>query len=283
LTRILAIGDIMGKAGRRALEGLLPRARAEFAPDLVLVNGENAAGGFGLTEKIYQQFVSPSPAGLGIDAVTMGNHWHDKREIYQFMGRADRMVVPGNMANVDRDEDGLKVIVGHGGTRFAVVNLIGRPFMHGENRCPFKTADKLLERVPPSIKIRIVDLHAEATSEKQALAWHLAGRVSLFYGTHTHVPSADERILTGGTGYTTDLGMTGPYDSVIGIRKEASIARFLTGEKRKWEPATEDPWLTALVADVDESTGKCRAVQRIRWALGAGAGASDDAGSGGDD
>jgi metallophosphoesterase (TIGR00282 family) len=268
MTRILAIGDVMGKAGRRCLEALLPRARAEFSPDLVLVNGENAAGGFGLTEKIYKQFVEPAPAGLGIDAVTMGNHWHDKREIYQFMGRADRMVIPANMANVEQEDSGLKVLTGHNGTRFAVINLIGKAFMHGENRCPFKAADKLLDRVPVTVRIRIVDVHAEATSEKQALAWYLAGRVSLLYGTHVHVPTADERVLKGGTGFATDLGMTGPYDSVIGIRKEASIARLMTGEKRKWEPATDDPWLTGIVADVDEDTGRCTRVTRIRWEMG---------------
>lgn len=263
MTRILAIGDVMGKAGRRCLEVLLPRAHAEFSPDLILVNGENAAGGFGLTKKIYDQFVGP----LGIDCVTMGNHWHDKREIYTFMETADRLVLPANMANVEREGAGLKILRTKKGVEYAVVNVIGKAFMYGENRCPFKAADRLLDLVPSSVKIRIVDMHAEATSEKQGLGWHLSKRTSLVYGTHSHVPTADERILDGSTGFCTDLGMTGAYDSVIGIRKEAAIGRLLTGEKKKFEPATGDPWLYAILADVDDASGKCTAIQRIKWPL----------------
>ena len=263
----------MGKAGRRALDRLLPRLRSEFSPDIVLVNGENAAGGFGLTKKIYDKFVG----GLGIDCVTMGNHWHDKREIYEFMGRADRLVLPANMANVEREESGLRIVTSHnGGIQFAAINLIGRAFMHGENRCPFKAVDRLLAAVPAAVRIRIVDVHAEATSEKQALAWHVAGRVSLLYGTHSHVPTADERILGGKTAFVTDIGMTGGYDSVIGMRKEAAIQRLITGEKVKFEPATEDPWLTAIVVDVDDSTGQASAIQRLRWPLVGDNGADTD-------
>jgi metallophosphoesterase (TIGR00282 family) len=265
VTRVLAIGDVMGKPGRRCLEGLLPKARAELRPDLVLVNGENAAGGFGLTRKIFDQFIGP----LAIDCVTMGNHWADKREIYDFADH-ERLVLPANMGNVERESSGLRVLRGHGGTEFAVINLLGKAFMHGDNRCPFRAADKLLEQVSSRIKIRIVDMHAEATSEKQAIAWHLAGRVSLVYGTHSHVPTADERVLDGTTGFCTDLGMTGPYDSVIGIKKEASIQRLMLGEKRKWEPATGDPWLYAIVADIDAETGRCSAIQRVKWPLPSG-------------
>ncbi len=268
MTTILAIGDVMGKAGRRCLDRLLPRAREEFKPDIVLVNGENAAGGYGLTKKIYDEMVGP----LGVDAVTMGNHWHDKREIYEFMGTADRMILPANMANVDNEEHGLKIITAKNGQSFAVVNLIGKAFMYGENRCPFKAVDRLFDRVPSYVRIRIVDMHAEATSEKQALGWYLKGRASLVYGTHSHVPTADERILGGATGFCTDLGMTGAYDSVIGMKKEAAIARLVTGEKKKLEPATGDPWMYAIVADIDEDTGRCRSIRRVKWPL-------DDAGS----
>jgi metallophosphoesterase (TIGR00282 family) len=267
VTRVLALGDIMGKAGRRALERLLPRARGEFAPDVVLVNGENAAGGFGLTEKIYDAF----HANLGIDAVTMGNHWHDKREIFDFAPRAERLVLPANMGNVEREELGLKILTAKSGVRFAVINLIGRAFMVDGNRDPFKAVDALLDRVPAAVRLRIVDMHAEATSEKQGLAWYLAGRVSLFYGTHSHVPTADERILSGKTGFVTDIGMTGGYDSVIGIRKEAAIHRLLTGEKKKFEPATEDPWFCAIVADIDDDSGHCTRIQRLRWEVDSGA------------
>lgn len=263
MSRILAIGDVMGKPGRRCLEGLLGRAREELSPDIVLVNGENAAGGFGLTKKIYDQFVGP----LAIDCVTMGNHWADKREIYQFMDSADRLVLPANMANVENEAAGLKILRAKSGVEFAVINVLGRAFMHGENRCPFRAAERLLDQVPERVKIRVVDVHAEATSEKQGIAWHLAGRVSLVYGTHSHVPTADERVLGGTTGFCTDLGMTGPYDSVIGIRKEASILRLMSGEKKKWEPATGDPWLYAVLAEVDDASGRCTAIRRVKWPL----------------
>lgn len=263
MTRILAIGDVMGKPGRRALEVLLPKARERFSPDIVLVNGENAAGGFGLTRKVFDGFVGD----LGIDAVTMGNHWHDKREIYDFMDH-ERIVLPANMGNVDREMLGLRVLRAKNGTRFAVVNVVGRAFMKGDNRCPFTAVDKLFREIPDAVKIRIVDVHAEATSEKQGLGWHLAGRASLVYGTHQHVPMADERIMEGKTGYLTDIGMTGPYESVVGIRKDGAVHRLMNGTKNaKWEVATGDPWLCALVADIDDETGHCKSIERLRWEL----------------
>ena len=266
MTRVVAIGDIMGKAGRHCLEHFLPKIRAEYDPDFVVVNGENAAGGFGLTRKVYDSFVKD----LGVDAVTMGNHWMDKREIYQYMDEVDRLILPANMNNIEREDRGLRIITSKKGERVAVINLIGKAFMVGENRCPFQAVDRLLDAVPSSVKLRIVDIHAEASSEKQGLAWHIAGRASLVYGTHTHVPTADERILEGKTGFATDLGMTGGYKSVIGIKKEAAIARLRTGEKKKFEPATQDPWLCALVADLDNETGICRNISRLRWEMGSG-------------
>ena len=260
MIRILAMGDIMGKAGRLCLDAMLPRLRLEHAPDIVLVNGENAAGGFGLTEKVYKGFIE----GNGVDAVTMGNHWHDKREIYDYFPRADRLVLPANMGNVEREDMGLKIITAKNGVRFAVMNVIGRAFMVEGNRDIFKALDKMIQQIPSAVRLRIVDIHAEATSEKQCLAWYLCGKVSLVYGTHSHVPTADERILDSKTGFITDLGMTGAYDSVIGIRKEAAMLRMMTGEKKKFEPATGDPWLCGLVADIDEATGHCTAVKRLR-------------------
>ena len=263
MIRVLAVGDIMGKAGRRCLDQLLGKIRQCYKPDFVVVNGENAAGGFGLTEKIYRQFTDK----WTIDAVTMGNHWHDKRDIYKYHPSTDRLVLPGNMANVEDEAFGLRIIDSVQGAKIAVINLIGQAFMKGENRSPFETVDRLLATVPADTKIRIVDFHAEATSEKQALGRYLAGRVSLVYGTHSHVPTADDRILDDHTGYATDLGMTGGYDSVIGIRKEAAISRLLTGNKGKWEPATGDPWLCGVLADVDESTGRCLKLERLRFEL----------------
>ncbi len=263
MIKIIALGDIMGKAGRLCLERLLPKIREIHTPDFVLVNGENAAGGFGLTKKIYDQFVGP----YGIDAITMGNHWHDKREIYEFGPKAERLILPANMGNVDHEGMGLKILTSKGGERVAVMNLIGRTFMKEGNRDPFKALDKVLDMIPSSVKIRILDIHAEATSEKQALAWYCAGKVSLVYGTHSHVPTADDRILVGHTAFTTDIGMTGPYGSVIGIRKEAAIHRMQTGEKKKFEPAAEDPWLCAIVAEIHETTGAASKISRIRLEL----------------
>ncbi len=255
----------MGKAGRNCLDQLLKPIRAEYQPDIVLINGENAAGGFGITHKIYEQFVQT----MAIDCITMGNHWSDKREIIGLFDRLDKMVLPGNMANVSDERHGLKILQGPNGVSFAVINLIGLAFMKGENRPIFPTLERLLSHIPASVKIRIIDMHAEATSEKQALAWHVAGRASLVYGTHSHVPTADERILKGHTGFVTDLGMTGSYDSVIGIRMDSAIQRFITGQKHKFEPATENPWLMAILADIDDDTGQCRTIKRIRLSLDA--------------
>jgi hypothetical protein len=171
------------------------------------------------------------------------------------------------MGNVEREDMGLKIITAKNGVRFAVMNVIGKAFMVAGNRDIFKALDKMILQIPSSVRLRIVDIHAEATSEKQCLAWYLCGKVSLVYGTHSHVPTADERILDGKTGFVTDLGMTGAYDSVIGIRKEAAMLRMMTGEKKKFEPATGDPWLCGLVADVDDDTGRCTAVKRLRIEL----------------
>lgn len=258
--RVLAIGDIMGKAGRQALAHFLPGLRTEFEPDVVLVNGENAAGGFGITGKIYDQLTTQ----YGIDCITMGNHWHDKREFVRFAEQAPRMVLPANMMNVNDPSKAVKVLTTRTGKQFAVMNIIGKTFMHADNLSPFTHLERMLDIIPRSVTVRILDIHAEATSEKQGVAQHLTGRVSLVYGTHSHVPTADERILGGKTGFITDVGMTGPYDSVIGIRKEAAIKRLMTGEKKNFQPASRERWLCAVVADIDEDTGHCVKIRRLR-------------------
>ena len=263
MTKILALGDIMGKAGRRCLDQLLGPLCQRFQPDIVMVNGENSAGGFGITLKIYDQLTQ----NFGIHCITMGNHWADKREIIPHLPRLHKMTLPANMSNVTDEKFGLKILTSASGKPFAVINLIGLAFMHGDNRPLFPTVERLLQEIPSSVKVRIVDIHAEATSEKQALAWHLAGKVSLVYGTHSHVPTADERILAGHTGFVTDIGMTGSYDSVIGIRTEAAIHRLRTGQKHKFEPATENPWLMAIVADIDDDTGRCLGIERVRQSV----------------
>lgn len=261
MIRVLAAGDVIGKPGRKALAKLLPLARETFQPDIVIVNGENAAGGFGLTKKIYDQFTQT----FGVDCVTMGNHWHDKPEIHQFSKVAERLVLPANMMNVSDNALAYRVLESKNGTPFAVINLIGRAFMHPDNRDFFEPLDEILNKLPAQCKIRIVDFHAEATSEKQALGHYLKGRASLVYGTHSHVPTADERIFEGGTGYTTDLGMTGPYDSVIGIRADSALLRMKSGERKRFEPATHDLWFCFILADIDPATGKCLKIERHRW------------------
>lgn len=257
------MGDVMGKAGRHVVADLLPRARAEFKPNVVLLNGENAAGGFGLTEKLYREFIDVH----GVDCITMGNHWHDKREIYDYFPKAERLVIPANMSNVNTERMGMKILPINGTPySFAVINVIGKVFMHGENRSFFDAIEKLLDQIPSACRVRVLDMHAEASSEKQAMAQEFAGRFSLIYGTHSHVPTADERLI-GTTGFVTDLGMTGAYDSVIGMRKDAAIHRLKTGEKKNFEPATGDPWMCFVVADIQAATGACVGLTRHRWEL----------------
>ncbi|MFW7378207.1 MAG: TIGR00282 family metallophosphoesterase [Oligoflexus sp.] len=263
MIKILVLGDLMGKAGRRSIAKLLPKAQEQFQPDIILANGENAAGGFGITKKIYDQLTQ----SYGVDCVTTGNHWHDKREIYELLPQVNNLLIPANMFNVSETKRGFTILESKGGQEYAVINLSGKAFMHADNRNPFHTADEILRMVPDRIKIKIVDMHAEATSEKQGMGQYLVGRVSLVYGTHSHVPTADERIIDQHTGFITDVGMTGAYDSVIGIRKEAAIRRMTTGEKRKFEPATDDLWMCFVIAEVDPKTGQCRRIDRYRWEL----------------
>ena len=263
MLKICAIGDIVGKAGRNALNQLLPVIKKNHSPDIIICNGENAAGGFGLTKKVFDELTKK----IGVDVITMGNHWHDKPEIYNFAPAQPNIVLPGNMGNVENLADGMKILTSKNGIRYAVINLIGTAFMKPGNACPFQAADELLSRIPQSVKVKIVDFHAEATSEKQALGHYLAERVSLFYGTHTHTPTADERVLKSHTAFATDVGMTGAYDSVIGIKIEASIARFIGAGNKKFEPAKGDPWVCALVAEIEPSSGKCANLQRLRLKL----------------
>ena len=264
MIKALVFGDIIGKTGRKILEQNLDLLRDQISPDIVLVNGENSAGGFGITQKIYETFTEK----LMVSCVTMGNHWHDKKEVYSFYKTAAKMILPANAWNVESEEKGFKVFsLSYDRGQYAVINLLGKTFMHPDNRSPFETLDKILQKIPESIKIRILDFHAEATSEKQAMGHYADGRLSLVYGTHSHVPTADERILSSNTGYTTDIGMTGAFDSVIGIHKEAAIQRFLNGDKKKFEPATQDPWLCAIVSHIDETTGFCHHIERLQWRL----------------
>jgi metallophosphoesterase (TIGR00282 family) len=260
--RILFIGDIFGRPGRTIVRERLPGIVAEKQIDLVIANGENAAAGFGITPAIVEELF-----GLGIEVLTTGNHVWDKREIIEYFESADgnpysparRVLRPANYP-VGMPGAGLYEGRTKGDVPYAVMNLQGRVFMTS-NDDPFRKADELLKTV--QAKVILVDIHAEATSEKVSMGWYLDGRVTAVLGTHTHVPTADERILPGGTAYQTDVGMTGPYDSVIGVKKELIIQRFLTNMPARFEAATGDVRLCGVVIDCDESTGKARSIQRI--------------------
>lgn len=260
MIKILAVGDVIGRPGRQALQVGLAKVRESVNPDFVILNGENSAGGFGITRKIFDEFITT----FGVDCVTMGNHWMDKRDVYEFRDHP-QIVLPANMSNVDDPTKGLRILESKTGVRVAVMNLLGKVFMKGENSCPFAMVDKMLDLIPSYVKVRLLDVHAEATSEKQGLGQYLAGRLSAVYGTHSHVPTADERILKNFTGYVTDLGMTGPYDSVIGIDPDSAVRRLRTGEKRNFEPAKNDLWFYGILFEINEETGACQGVHRLRF------------------
>lgn len=259
--KILFIGDIFGRPGRTIVKDRLPDLVREYSIDLVIANGENSAAGFGITPALAEDLFE-----LGIDVITTGNHVWDKREIIDYFKMADgnhhamerRVLRPANYAV------GLPGWGVYEGTKkkvpYAVINLQGRVFM-ASNDDPFRIADRLIKEI--KAKIIFVDFHAEATSEKISLGWYLDGRVTAIVGTHTHVPTADERVLPGGTAYVTDVGMTGPYDGVIGVKKELVINRFLDNMPVRFEPATGDARLCAVVVDADETTGHARSIRRL--------------------
>jgi metallophosphoesterase (TIGR00282 family) len=251
---ILFIGDIFGAPGRRIVSDHLQDIVATNRIDLAIANAENAAGGFGITPSIAEDLFA-----LGIDVLTSGNHVWDKRELYDYLARQPRLLRPGNYP--DAPGSGLAVVRTAGGIDCAVINLQGRVYMPHTD-CPFRKADAILNELDPAVKVRFLDFHAEVTSEKIAMGWYLDGRVSAVIGTHTHIPTADTRVLPGGTAYQTDCGMTGPYDSVIGVETDLILQRFLTSLPVRMEAARGCPELHAVIIDVDETTGKARAVRR---------------------
>jgi metallophosphoesterase (TIGR00282 family) len=260
--RILFVGDVFGQAGRRIVgEHLVPLIE-QRGVDLVVVNAENAAGGFGVTPGIADELFDQ-----GAHVITTGNHVWDKREIIEYMQSApvdshDRPRRVLRPANYVAGTPGYGVYQGElpSGQPYAVINLQGRIFM-ASLEDPFRTADSLLQKI--TAKVIVVDFHAEATSEKVALGWYLDGRVTAVIGTHTHVPTADERVLPGGTAYQTDVGMSGPFDSVIGVEKELILARFLSGMPGKFEAAKGDPRMCAALVECDGATGRAVSIQRL--------------------
>jgi metallophosphoesterase (TIGR00282 family) len=251
---ILFVGDIFGSPGRRIVADHLQDIVRTNHIDLTIANGENAAGGFGITPAIAEELFA-----LGLDVITSGNHVWDKRELFDYFARQPRLLRPANYP--DAPGKGVITYRARNGVECAVINLQGRTYMPNTD-CPFRKADRILNELGPAVKVRFVDFHAEVTSEKIAMGWYLDGRVSAMVGTHTHVPTADTRILPGGTAYQTDCGMTGPYHSVIGVQTDIIIQRFLTGLPVRMEAARMGPELHAVIVDVDEATGKARAVRR---------------------
>ena len=258
--RILFIGDIVGKAGRQAVEGLLERCVADHQIDFTVANGENAAGGMGITPVIASEFLD-----LGIDVLTSGNHIWAKKEIIPFLDEEERLLRPANYPDRVPGRGAGTFRLGNG-KKIGVLNIEGRVFMRNLE-CPFRVSEKEVEKLKEQTPVILVDFHAEATSEKVALAWFLNGKVSAVVGTHTHVQTADERILSGGTAYITDVGMTGPLASVIGIRRQIALERFLTQVPMKFDVATEEIELQGVILEVDEQTGKSRSIERVRVPL----------------
>ena len=254
--RTLFIGDIVGSPGRLIVQERLTDLVENKQIDLVIANGENSASGFGITPKIAEELL-----GLGIEVLTGGNHSWDRKEILEYIPHQPRLLRPANFAAVNPG-GGLFVGGTKKGVKYAVLNLQGRVFL-AANDDPFRKADEELAKLPADVAFVLVDMHAETTSEKIALGWYLDGRVTAVLGTHTHIPTADERILPHGTAFQTDVGMSGPYDSVIGVETEMVLKRFLTGMPGKFEAAKGNPKLCATLIDCDGSTGRARAVQRI--------------------
>jgi 2',3'-cyclic-nucleotide 2'-phosphodiesterase len=259
--KLLFIGDIIGKPGREALSRELHRIVDRHMVDLVIANGENAAGGFGLTAEVAQDLFK-----CGIQMITSGNHIWDKKDSLDYIRREERIVRPANYPEGTPGR-GATIVQTPGGVKVGILNLEGRVFMNNLD-CPFRCADREVAKLKEETPIVFVDFHAEATSEKISLAWYLDGRVSAVVGTHTHVQTADERILTGGTAFITDVGMTGPFDSVIGVKKEEAIQKFITQRPAKFEIAKKDIRINAVVIEVDETTGLAQHIERINIPCG---------------
>ncbi|HCK09953.1 MAG: TIGR00282 family metallophosphoesterase [Gemmatimonadetes bacterium] len=255
--RILFVGDIYGKPGRRAASELVPKLIEEREIDFTIMNGENAAGGFGITENIGSKLHA-----YGADVITTGNHVWDQKSSIPYIAAGGRILRPSNYPK-DVGGTGAEVIMSKKGIPIGVINVMGRTGMRPMD-CPFRSGMACLEELKKKTQIVFIDFHAEATSEKIAFGWYMNGSASAVVGTHTHVQTADETILPRGTAYITDVGMTGPHNSVIGAQKEAVIQQFLDRLPTRYEPATEDVKLCGVIVDVDNATGRAQAIERLR-------------------
>ncbi|HEY9577924.1 MAG TPA: TIGR00282 family metallophosphoesterase [Pseudobacillus sp.] len=254
--KILFVGDVVGSPGRDMINQYLPMLKKKYQPDWTIVNGENAASGRGITEKIYRQFLVD-----GADVVTLGNHAWDNKDIFEFIDEAKALVRPANFPD-GTPGTGL-LFIKRAGVEAAVINLQGRTFMPALD-CPFEKAKALVAKARERTPIIFVDFHAEATSEKQAIGWFLDGEVTAVVGTHTHVQTADNRVLPKGTAYLSDVGMTGPYDGILGMEKESVLKKFVTGLPVRFEvPKSGRTQLSACLIKVDKKTGKAKAIDRL--------------------
>lgn len=258
--KILFIGDIIGKPGRIAVRELLPKLAGLHMPDIVIANGENTAGGFGITPEIAEELKS-----LQVDVITSGNHIWDKKEIHDYISRSSTLIRPANYPP-DSPGSGTTVFECASGVKVGVVNLCGRVFMEALD-CPFRVGKEAVERLKDRTPVIVIDIHAETTSEKAAIGWHFDGSVSAVIGTHTHVQTSDERILTNGTAFITDAGMTGPMDSVIGMRKDIIVQRFTTQMPVKFDVATKDIELQGVLVTVNAADGKAVKIERIKMPM----------------
>jgi metallophosphoesterase (TIGR00282 family) len=251
---VLFIGDVIGRPGRRALKQHMSSLIRKYNPSLIIANAENAAGGIGLTEKVAQELFE------NVDVLTSGNHIWDKKEALDLLEKEPRLLRPANYPPQNPGK-GACVFTDDQGRKLGVLNLQGRVFMEPID-CPFLAADRELESLRDITPLIVVDFHAEATSEKQAMGWYLDGKASAVVGTHTHIPTADERILPGGTAYITDIGMVGGYNSVIGIKRDQALLRFLSSRPQRFEPSKEGMIFSFFCVELDTQTGKALSIQR---------------------
>ncbi|WP_067142105.1 TIGR00282 family metallophosphoesterase [Oceanivirga salmonicida] len=256
--KIVMIGDVVGNPGREILFKFLEKRKNDY--DFIIVNGENAAAGFGITPKIAKQFFDK-----GVNVITLGNHTYDRKEIIPYLNDEEKIVRPYNYHSNNSGHG--YVIVNKNGVKIGVVNLQGKIFMQPIS-CPFLAIDELAPRLKEEVDILIVDFHAEATSEKQAMGWNLAGIASVIYGTHTHTQTSDNRILYGKTGFITDIGMTGGADGVVGMNKKESLKRFKEGFSGRYVPCEDNLMINGIVTEIDEKTGKCLSIERISLEYG---------------
>ena len=254
---LLCIGDVVGRPGRAVVSQAVPKLVKEREIDCVIANVENAAAGSGLTAQLYAKFLR-----YGVNLMTMGDHIYRKADILPILASSEQIVRPANYPSESVGREFAVHVTTKG--KVAVISLMGRLFMHTPADCPFHAADRVLSQLPADVKVIVVDMHAETTSEKVAMGWHLEGRASVVFGTHTHIPTADECVLEGGTAYITDVGMSGPYDSVLGRRKDRVLKATITGMPAPFDVAVGCPRMCGILVKVDAETGRAKHVERIR-------------------